>query len=472
MSLQKPKSITVRSYQVGFGDCILVIFKYQNNKNKHILIDFGSTARPKKENFKNENNIDLMLKVAEHIKETCEGELDAVVATHRHKDHISGFAPSGKKNNKGETRGDIIKSCSPKLTILPWTENPDLETDAEEPFRLSSKSEFEDNAEKSFASNLQSMSKVANSIFLETDLLSDNRFIQPISLADKDQLKFMGDNNLSNKKAVLNLIEMAKNGKGCYVHAEYDLQEDFDEVFPGVKVYVLGPPTIKQYPKVKSQRSKDKDEFWIQQALNKNFWAVQAATSQTISRDEEEKKTVRDTLFPDAASYEGHNIPPHTRWFIRRVRESRGNQLLQLVRILDKALNNTSVILLFEVGDKKLLFPGDAQIENWEYALGKDEFVELLKDTYLYKVGHHGSRNATPKTLWEYFDRKTKNKNNKDRLVSLLSTMHGKHGHKPETAVPRETLVNELDSKSTYRTTEEIKDIDTLFIDIDIKIDN
>jgi hypothetical protein len=32
-------------------------------------------------------------------------------------------------------------------------------------------------------------------------------------------------------------------------------------------------------------------------------------------------------------------------------------------------MNNTSVILFFEVGSKKLLFPGDAQIENWSYAL-------------------------------------------------------------------------------------------------------
>ena len=41
----------------------------------------------------------------------------------------------------------------------------------------------------------------------------------------------------------------------------------------------------------------------------------------------------------------------------------------RIVRAMDGALNNTSVILLMQVGKKKFLFPGDAQWENWEYAL-------------------------------------------------------------------------------------------------------
>ena len=32
-------------------------------------------------------------------------------------------------------------------------------------------------------------------------------------------------------------------------------------------------------------------------------------------------------------------------------------------------MNNTSVILLIQACDRRLLFCGDAQIENWEYAL-------------------------------------------------------------------------------------------------------
>ena len=67
------------------------------------------------------------------------------------------------------------------------------------------------------------------------------------------------------------------------------------------------------------------------------------------------------------------------------------------VRAMDDALNNTSVILLFEFGTRKLLFPGDAQIENWSYALSRKADLAMLADTDVYKVGHHGSHNATLK---------------------------------------------------------------------------
>ena len=88
-------------------------------------------------------------------------------------------------------------------------------------------------------------------------------------------------------------------------------------------------------------------------------------------------------------------------------RAQRGDQLLEIVRILDMQMNNTSVILLFEVGTKKLLFPGDAQLENWMYSLKEAKEAsavrKLLSDVDVYKVGHHGSLNATPKTLWNLF---------------------------------------------------------------------
>jgi hypothetical protein len=116
-----------------------------------------------------------------------------------------------------------------------------------------------------------------------------------------------------------------------------------------------------------------------------------------------------------------------------------------MVRVLDDVLNNTSLILLFVAGDKKLLFPGDAQWENWSYALSQPGIGDLLKDAALYKVGHHGSRNATPKSLWKLID-------NKD-LKSVMSTKAGKHGAiDRRTEVPRATLVQELQKRKLYST--------------------
>ena len=120
-------------------------------------------------------------------------------------------------------------------------------------------------------------------------------------------------------------------------------------------------------------------------------------------------------------------------------------------------MNNTSVILLFEIGNKLLLFPGDAQIENWQYALSQKKFVNLLRKVNVYKVGHHGSLNATPMTLWNMFERKGA-ASKTGRMKSLLSTLHGVHGHEEsDTEVPRERLVNALKKNTELLMTESYK---------------
>jgi hypothetical protein len=144
-----------------------------------------------------------------------------------------------------------------------------------------------------------------------------------------------------------------------------------------------------------------------------------------------------------------------------RVRAIQGAQRLSLVRVLDDAMNNTSLILLFEVNGKKLLFPGDAQIENWNYAL-KDApearaNQKLLAGTDFYKVGHHGSLNATPQSLWQLFEKRSKKKSN-SRLKSAVSTMAGKHGSRSSnTEVPRRTLVEALEAETEFVSTQSLK---------------
>ena len=161
-------------------------------------------------------------------------------------------------------------------------------------------------------------------------------------------------------------------------------------------------------------------------------------------------------LFPRYVDRSGTR-PKRARWLIQRVQQLRPRQLREIVRTLDKALNNTSVILLFEVGGHRLLFPGDAQIENWAYALSKPEIKSLLEDVSLYKVGHHGSLNATPKSLWFNFNKRSKSKTKSDRLVTMVSTRKGKHGStRRDTEVPRRTLIKELETFSHFHNTEKL----------------
>jgi hypothetical protein len=96
------------------------------------------------------------------------------------------------------------------------------------------------------------------------------------------------------------------------------------------------------------------------------------------------------------------------------------------------------------------LFGGDAQIENWEYALraapDHPHNLALLREVDVYKVGHHGSRNATPRTLFKLWEESA----TRDRpMYALMSTKAGVHGKTEATKVPRKTLVAAIDTRMT-----------------------
>jgi len=72
-------------------------------------------------------------------------------------------------------------------------------------------------------------------------------------------------------------------------------------------------------------------------------------------------------------------------------------EMLQAVTVaLDKAVNGTSLVLMFQIGCTYLLFPGDAQWGTWQMVLADFDWQSLLKQTTIYKVSHHGSHNGTP----------------------------------------------------------------------------
>jgi hypothetical protein len=420
---KRPTSVEIRSYQVGFGDCFLVSFVYSQSDKRHVLIDFGTTGLPKP--LKPSTH---MRRVAEDIASVCHGaRLTAVVATHRHADHINGFGTDGKT---GES-GTIIKGLQPRLVLQPWTEDPDAKTDAKNATRNSSRSP------KSFTAGLRAKQDVARMIH---SFVNSTR-AAGLSASLRRELSFVGETNIANKSAIDNLIAMGRAKGARAVWAHHGSPSGLERLLPGVKVRVLGPPDLTQTESIRKQRSKDPDQFWHLLA----------------GRDGATQNPIASGL-GNGPSKRGAAMPVEGRWFRSRLEHLRGDQLLQIVRELDAQMNNTSLILLFEVFGKKLLFPGDAQIENWSYALveapNADDTKALLADVDLYKVGHHGSLNATPKKmLWEAF---TKRGNGK-RLTTMLSTMPGKHGKTvSKTEVPRRTLLDALASESDLHNTNKL----------------
>jgi hypothetical protein len=249
------------------------------------------------------------------------------------------------------------------------------------------------------------------------------------------RLSFLGEDNTKNLSAVKNLSEMGSE-KPRYLYFGADPR--LGRILPGVRVQVLGPPTLEQSEAIRKQRAKDRDQFWM----------LAARSSSAVSGS--------SALFAEQFVERDEHVSEEVRWLTERVDRAQAEQLLGIVTALDSAMNNTSLILLFEVKGKKMLFAGDAQIENWEYALSRPRIRRKLADVDVYKVGHHGSRNATPKSLWNAFSKRSQHAAEPHRLTTLLSTEAGKHGSEAtHTEVPRTSLVEELKAKSHFHTTEE-----------------
>lgn len=397
-----PESLRVRAYNVGFGDCLLLTFGYPDGTARHALVDFGSTKLAPK-------GVSLA-QVAQHIRTETGGKLAVVAATHRHADHISGFA--------GEP-GKIITGLHPRLVVQPWTEDPDLAPDATAPAAAPARP----GALAAAVARLDTMHAYAASAVAE--------FQRRLAAGDRTDLLaavgFLGEVNLKNAAAVRTLQQMGERR----LYAKFGDVLPLDDVLPGVRVDVLGPPTLTQAAGLVAEARTDPDEYW------------HVATS-TLSPSRAK------ALFPRAAVAAERS--QEARWLAPRVDKLRTEELLSIVRTIDDALNNTSLILLVTIGTTSVLLAGDAQLENWSYALRDAPDAPAIRARLaacrLYKVGHHGSLNATPKTmLWQNFG--TAARPEADKLITVLSTLGGKHGSKARgTEVPRTTLVDALQQES------------------------
>lgn len=414
-----PARLRVRMYNVGFGDCFLLTFEYpqalaDGRAVRHVLVDFGSTSAPLR--GPTASDIAAQLKT-----DSGGGAIDAVVVTHRHRDHLSSFGTAAI----GST---LMADGYPKLVVRSWTERPDAAADATaDPAAARG---------AGLAAALQTATDFAGTL---AQALADT---SRRSLAG--ELRTLAEHQLPNAAAVDQLAAWAA-GNGEYLH--YGQPSRLADLLPGVTVHVLGPPTVEQHPAVAGQASDDPDEFWMIYRGLVDGLPVGPGAAPALGT---------------APAQAPIGPPGPIRWLTDRMQRQSLNSLLRIVRTLDAVLNNTSVILLFEVPTaggppRRLLFGGDAQIENWEYALKFapecDANLDRLRAVDLYKVGHHGSRNATPRTLFNLWNEAgTKNR----PMWALMSTKPGVHGDSEATKVPRATLVEALCTRATLYSTQDL----------------
>ncbi|HSC21467.1 MAG TPA: hypothetical protein VLC07_07040 [Solirubrobacterales bacterium] len=406
-----PSAVFVRAHQCGFGDTLLISFEYpkaldDGRRERHILCDFGSTRRPK--------GAPDYGAIARSVAERTDGQLDVVVVTHRHKDHIDGFGD--------EEAGEIIAGLKPRLVVRSWTEQPDLPKDAKGPGKVGAKS-------LGFAANMKAAEDFVREVHSSLDGARGMR----------RSLAMLAAHQIPNEKAIDRLDQLAADAAlgARYLYAGQD--SGIEEAVPGVAVSVLGPPTPDMWPQVAKERADD-PEYWISQG--RRLRCMLANAGEPLD-DEPEVPSVLEEVPPGPA-----------RWLVEKMRGEQTSSLLRIVETLDDAMNNTSLILHFTVAKRHLLFPGDAQIENWSYCLQPGKAAELgvedLGEVDLYKVGHHGSRNATPRSLVETWRKK------RHKVTSVMSTLPGVHGRSEATAVPRATLIAALEELGPLARTDQL----------------
>jgi beta-lactamase superfamily II metal-dependent hydrolase len=385
----------VRMYRQGLGDCFLITFPAEGGRNFYMLIDCGvvlGTQQPES----------IMTKLVEDIVKTTGGNIDLLVATHEHWDHLSGFV---------QVR-DFTKKIRAKQVWLAWTEDPND--------KLARKLR----AERRAAENALRMgvNRLAAAGASETALNVDSL------------VGFFGAKTGSTEDA-LNVVKSMAGGKPRYCQpGEPPIGIDG---LPGVRFWILGPP--KDEALIKKSNPGTNEAYGLDAGPKGSQAFLISALTRGMGAgefggfDDSTQDPFEDTYSIPMARAE------HIPFFATRYHgeccdgslwDKKGNHELRdqswrridaswlegaetMALQLDSATNNTSLVIAIERTDtgEIFLFPGDAQAGNWlswqdlkwtvpDAKTGKDQIItgpDLLARTIFYKVGHHGSHNATLK---------------------------------------------------------------------------
>ena len=435
-------------YCQGLGDCFLLTFPRSGalQLEFHILIDCGVIAGTE---FAREK----ITAVVQDIFETTAGHLDLVIGTHEHWDHLSGF---------NQAR-ELFKKFSIDSIWLGWTEDP------KDPKDLIKNRAAKVNALKKAVSQMESGAALSPGMAAQQSAIR-----QILGFFGEDSGSGLGAaaaNGMTTTRDALDFLSKHPAAEVTYCYPSKPPMA-LDGV-GGVRVYVFGPPEDPKYLKM-SNPSKNAKTYGITSVGGEDSFF--AALSEP--KDETRYSEMRDLTFPfespfripfgEAAQSEqaeffeahyGFGKDDPQEW--RRIEGDWLDVTSELALNLDSDTNNTSLVLAFELGKPGsgpvLLFAADAQVGNWLSwkdlawkieADGQPAFTqsahEILARTVLYKVGHHGSHNATLSQLG--LDLMTS-----ENLVAMLPVDAEKAKDKGWDEMPFKPLLDTLAEKTQGR---------------------
>jgi hypothetical protein len=372
----------IRMYRQGLGDCFLITIKRKKVAPFYAVIDCGVILGTQDAGTK-------MKEVVEHIIKTTGGHIDLLAATHEHWDHISGFGQAKE-----------IWTDKNRLTIgevwLSWAENP------------------KDELGKKLRGERQALHLALTAATARMRMTGNTEAAEEVS----NLLGFLGAAGTTS-----DALEIVK---GLSENLRYCNPEDEPVTLEGtdVRVYVLGPPRDEKLIK-KYNPSKKEPETYGMDAMNHYLDALQPTLDSSDPESPFDERfhiplTVTQQLPFFQTHYWGEDVASvvdastgvpsepiaakerDQSW--RRIDGSWLDSSSALALHLDSATNNTCLVLAFELSNGEvLLFAADAQVGNWlswqdlKWKVEGTDITgpDLLSRTIFYKVGHHGSHNAT-----------------------------------------------------------------------------
>ncbi|MGV3618139.1 MAG: MBL fold metallo-hydrolase [Fimbriimonas sp.] len=396
--------VVVRLYNVGLGDCFLLAFPNPDASDAtYVVIDCGIAKGTPDER-------DRMIQVVQDIALATDGEVDVLAITHEHYDHISGFSHAESE----------WRALSVRRLWLSWIDR-DGEPEADE-VRVEKK-------------NLNKAAERATSLAMRSPS-------QGLQEAFGMHAPFMGVGAAGEAFGV-SVMDIAYDiAKSLVAQPDFcepgDVRQIPDTNF---HAYVLGPPKHKDQDGndlVKGKRLllkllEDEEEMYSYEAIGQKADGKPTKHVRALAAAEEdgtigeavlglEQAKDFDRFCPFDARYrvgwEEGMVDPFfaQRYFAedawRRVDDEWLGAAAELALRAGDYTNNVSLVLAFALPNtgRFLLFPGDAQVGNWlswhaikrwnavgDAVVEREDLTaeELLNRVSFYKVGHHGSHNAT-----------------------------------------------------------------------------
>ncbi|MDB5692969.1 MAG: putative metallo-hydrolase [Alphaproteobacteria bacterium] len=386
--------IRIRMYRVGFGDFFLMSVPAADGTMAHILVDCGVHA----------HDLGVIGGAVEQMKADTGGKLALVIMTHRHADHISGFASAS----------DVFQTFAVERVWMSWFEDP------------------KDKQALKIQAGIAATAAHLQAALALRAAPGDDEYLRMAGNA-------LGVSKGGGNAGALVMLHGFKTAEGGPTPVDYYAAGDTPTLpaslaAAGLEADILGPPRDLN---LVAQMDNAAHQYLTSGAANDDgpaelFSPAYAVRSFPWPKDDQ----------PIFTPQEIEN----------RVIASQPDALAAAAQKADNALNNQSVVVLFTFRDKTLLFSGDAQWGNWANflfggAIGTpghtdltDRSRQVLGNLDFYKVGHHGSTNATPMDVVKAM---------KAGCVAMCSTDPGAYGNPLKgTEVPRTPLLAALTAKT------------------------